>query len=885
LSISGVGIQWPAFKEGMMSPLVENPKNLSLPPGAVDILKAMFADYGRVVIKEEFGGGLSSGRVFLVRPIRVEAEEDRPDLPVVVKLASVSLIQREWQAYQSHIRHRLLGIAEIRGEPVLPRGSAWGGLCYPLLGGGTFDVVSLHNYCRQASLEDVRFVLGRLLKIIEQMIRLSHPSPEFQLRLSYDAVLPVNLLVAPQPPPPGVTPHVIKPHALPVAPLEPGDYVRLEGLAITKVDLQRRTVTLNLPPPTNGPPASFFLRLQLTETGATGQVNEILAPVEGVILKTRHSQLQEEAQAALGWDLDLTAETIPLAVGSQLPNPLARLPAILSETRDVRVGRIHGDMNLENILVDPTVRDVNLIDFAEARRDHVLHDFLRLETEVLTNLVPELLARHNLPPGPTMASFYQELHRATFYRGRLMPLPPHAVLEKPLAILETIRQTARRYLFDFYDPSEYYQGLVLYLLGALKFKNLSEATEAPLPKQVAFWGAAALLKLLETLPNEPFEVEPSLAGWPIARRAEATFNRLRRRAIYPAGGLLLVVTAALVAIGLLGQARTAGNRPGAGATSAYLTPTPSLPSLAPRLTATLQACPTSPAAEFQALWNSHRPELGCPTGPRYTLSFVVEEAFEGGHLFWRDDTDDNYLVYDRLKDGTELFEGDWTMPPWKWDGVATCEVGQSPPPGLHTPERGFGWLWCAHLGGPHTRLGWALDREYGRENLAIVQPFEHGLMFRASDPKVYAWLDGGRFFAITPTTTLTPFTSAPSPTYTQGPPTSTPLPIPTPTPTKQSGDEVSVSLIKFVARQGDKLVDSNGIGQQLVNEINRRFSLGRQNDHAHRSIAPLLLQTPAILFGDLDTAVFDLGLKFDGIHHCFSFSSRVHANYTTGIGG
>jgi hypothetical protein len=122
------------LKEGLMAPQIENPKNLDLPLGATDILQKMFADYGRVVIKEELGGGLSGGRVFLVRPIRVAAEEDRPDLPVVVKLASVSLIQKEWQAYHNHIRHRLLGIAEVRGEPILPPDSAWGSVL-PAAGG------------------------------------------------------------------------------------------------------------------------------------------------------------------------------------------------------------------------------------------------------------------------------------------------------------------------------------------------------------------------------------------------------------------------------------------------------------------------------------------------------------------------------------------------------------------------------------------------------------------------------------------------------------------------------------------------------------------------------------------------------------------------------
>jgi serine/threonine protein kinase len=45
---------------------------------------------------------------------------------------------------------------------------------------------------------------------------------------------------------------------------------------------------------------------------------------------------------------------------------------------------------LQNILVDRQVGDVRLIDFGLARWDHVLHDFLRLETEVESKLVTPL---------------------------------------------------------------------------------------------------------------------------------------------------------------------------------------------------------------------------------------------------------------------------------------------------------------------------------------------------------------------------------------------------------------------------------------------------------------------------------------------------------------
>ena len=68
----------------------------------------------------------------------------------------------------------------------------------------------------------------------------------------------------------------------------------------------------------------------------------------------------------------------------------------------------------------------------------------------------------------------------------------HAALEKPFTILSVLRKAARG---GFYDPNdfEYYQGLTIYLLSALKFKDLDEVPEA---KRVAFLGAATLRHLL-----------------------------------------------------------------------------------------------------------------------------------------------------------------------------------------------------------------------------------------------------------------------------------------------------------------------------------------------------------------------------------------------------
>jgi hypothetical protein len=151
---------------------------------------------------------------------------------------------------------------------------------------------------------------------------------------------------------------------------------------------------------------------------------------------------------------------------------------------------------------------------------------------------------------------------------------------------------------------------------------------------------------------------------------------------------------------------------------------------------------------FIDLWQGYRHLLGCPLTGQQTIPTIAEQIFQGGHMFWRSDTDVVYIVYDRHKDGAELFEGTWqSNPDWKWDGSYPDGLGLSPPPGMYEPKRGFGWLWRTHLGAENGPMGWALDQEYGFNNTGQVQVFEQGLMFRGSSPKVYVLLNRGDFYA------------------------------------------------------------------------------------------------------------------------------------------
>jgi hypothetical protein len=129
-----------------------------------------------------------------------------------------------------------------------------------------------------------------------------------------------------------------------------------------------------------------------------------------------------------------------------LPDPLPRLPDWLNETVVGTQSTIHGDLNLENVLVG-LGGFVWLIDFAQTRDGHPLLDFAHLEAEIIA---------HILAPQFT-APQYLALWQSEVAQNRL------------LAALHTI---ADRCLANPAQPREYHLALALACLGALKYPNL-----------------------------------------------------------------------------------------------------------------------------------------------------------------------------------------------------------------------------------------------------------------------------------------------------------------------------------------------------------------------------------------------------------------------------
>ncbi len=159
------------------------------------------------------------------------------------------------------------------------------------------------------------------------------------------------------------------------------------------------------------------------------------------------------------------------------------------------------------------------------------------------------------------------------------------------------------------------------------------------------------------------------------------------------------------------------------------TPSPtSTPSPSPTPT---PQCAFPAQGPFAGLWQNYRLQLGCPLAQTPKPVQDAEQVFEAGHMFWRQDNDRAYVVYEQgsLSGSYQAFTGAWS------EGDPEFSCAASPPPGKVQPKRGFGAVWC-QLGGASAAVGWGLAEEAGfgpGNGDPIVQDFERGFIFRDSD--------------------------------------------------------------------------------------------------------------------------------------------------------
>lgn len=449
------------------------------------VIRVMFSDYEKTIVLSEFTDGLSSGRVFIVRPI----QSNGPELHSVVKVDFVEAIQQEWEAYQACIQHKLPRTAVIRGDPVYPPGNAMGGLWYSLAGDGVFEIISLAEYARQAKVTEIEKVLKRLLQSLDRLWgHQKYVEPDLYLRTVYDTFLPANLFIEAATPSEGEEVHWLHPNTIRKRQWEVGEYVLISGFYPVEKDPKENQLILNM----NGT-TSFRLKLQSPigiEEYEVGQ--EIYEPIYGRISQTRTGFLLEKIVEVVGSKERATQSHFTSADGMQLPNPFIALETLLEQSSDAYKACLHGDLHLKNILVEPNSGEVHLIDFGKSGRDYIMRDLLHLEMSILTELLTGKLPSNDRL-SDTLYEFYKTLHCAIVH-SKIAEVPGNA--ELPFTMLVQLRETARHYLFKANQWDFYYSALCLHLLGALKFSSLSHAA-----KQLAFWGSVAILKMLQDPPD------------------------------------------------------------------------------------------------------------------------------------------------------------------------------------------------------------------------------------------------------------------------------------------------------------------------------------------------------------------------------------------------
>lgn len=214
------------------------------------------------------------------------------------------------------------------------------------------------------------------------------------------------------------------------------------------------------------------------------------------------------------------------------------LQGILTTPREMTFSHIHGDLNLENILL--TRSDKKLlgwfIDFARSRYGHAVFDFVKFETEIKTQLVAPYLFQLinrlvlsgineekavaaclewfiNFERNGELTADLTEFLKAQLL-SQIEPQIYKQILEKLRRLGELIllvRHIAAGYNFG----TEYNWGILFYSISTLKFRNLEVVNDepiqhAPLPKMLAYLSACcALRKLAESdlyiLDGKPYQ--------------------------------------------------------------------------------------------------------------------------------------------------------------------------------------------------------------------------------------------------------------------------------------------------------------------------------------------------------------------------------------------
>jgi hypothetical protein len=439
------------------------------------LLQALYNRYNRLTVETRYSSGYSGARTLLVQPSHADG---RIDAHAIVKIGSAREIQAEYSNYESFVRHTLPPVtSRVQGPPVLVSNVPDAALEYTFVGMPGVSPTSFRSFVLSSSaIESQDLIENCLFATFGAGWWMQRVPYSFRLGQEYDRLLPVHLVLEASDE--RRENRVRSGNPSDLDGLQEGEVIRLENATVIEVRSKRKSATLSWQDNSFTP--FTRVRFQNTQPGDFSEGTRIRS-VYGRVVATRDMLLRSEVARSFP-ELNLDASQIGIW-GRRVDNPLMHLRTILESRVTGTQSIIHGDLNLENILVGPGDL-VWLIDFASTREGHTLFDFARLEAEITTQVISEIFIREGYGP----ESFYKVLDALEVGRE-----PEGDALRDSYRLLNATRQVAGRLLFDTAGGEELDISLYLAYLGTLKFSNLDELPSAPIPKTLAFTAAAYLI--------------------------------------------------------------------------------------------------------------------------------------------------------------------------------------------------------------------------------------------------------------------------------------------------------------------------------------------------------------------------------------------------------
>ena len=420
------------------------------------LLRTLFRKYGRLVVQNEFRSGYSGARTLLALPVR---EDGRADAYTIAKIGARESIQQEFDNYERFVKDTLPPVtARIQELPVTapiianPQDKAV--LRYTFIGEpGKMPTSLRESFLREPD----PALLSKLFDTFGPNWWMQRKPHTFRLAAEYDSILPAH--------------YVIEPLEGPA----PRGAIGLDGRMppgqLTQSGQERLSVGDMV----------FLKNFPGVERRADGKSLSLTGEGFGGNPPLRVRWMGETLTGASTGKVTATRLTLlrGFVGGAELhglPDPLPKLATILNENVIGSRSIIHGDLNLENILVGPG-GFVWLIDFAQTREGHPLADFAHLEAEIIAHVIAAQKPTAQTSAAQTLGTQLSAEAFVEMLRTQSHPL------------LNRLHEIAYACLLNPTNKREYQLALSVTCLGAMKYTNLQAHQRHLLYLSAAYWVA------------------------------------------------------------------------------------------------------------------------------------------------------------------------------------------------------------------------------------------------------------------------------------------------------------------------------------------------------------------------------------------------------------